>query len=114
MLKGIDITETIVYTSTNDTGEEKTKFYIGNVSNRDKLKIFSEAINADGTMNQAKLQDKTFDIIKAGIKKIVNLGGKDYSTITDEIIDSLQLTVVVELMSKIIEFNFAGATEIKN
>jgi hypothetical protein len=114
MLKGIDISEAVEYVSTSDTGDSKTKFYIGNISNRDKLKIFTGAMNADGSMSQEKLQDRTFDILKAGIKKIVNLGGKDYSVITDDILNSLQFPVLVELTGKVMECNFLGEAEAKN
>lgn len=114
MLKGIDISETVEFVSNSDTGEDKTKFYIGNISNRDKLKIFTGAMNPDGSMNQEKLQDKTFDILKAGIKKITNLGGKDYTEITDDVLNTLQFSVMVELTGKILECNFLGEAETKN
>jgi hypothetical protein len=114
MLRGIDTQETVEFVSSSDTGENKTKFYIGNISNRDKLKIFTGAMNPDGSMNQEKLQDKTFDILKAGVKKITNLGGKDYTEITDDVLNSLLFPVMVELTGKILEFNFLGGAEAKN
>ena len=114
MLKGIDTNEIVEFVSASDKEENKTKFCIGNITNRDKLRIFTDAMNSDGSMNQDKLQSKTFDILKAGIKKIVNLGGKDYDKITDEVLNLIPFTAIVELTGEVLKVNFLGEAEVKN
>ncbi len=115
MLKGIDINEKIEFVSESDKGDNPTVFLLGNISNRDKLKLFSGAIDAKtGQIDLAKIQDKTLDILQAGLKGIKNLGGKDISEITADVVDLIPFNVAIEIVGKILEFNFASEGETKN
>jgi hypothetical protein len=49
-----------------------------------------------------------------GLQGIKNLDGADYNAITEKIIDKLSLQVVVEVASKIIEYNFRTGEQLKN
>jgi hypothetical protein len=114
MLKGIDVNETVDFVSASDTGEDKTIFVIGNILHEDKLKIFSNAVKADGTIDLSGATDKAFDIVIAGLKKIKNLNGKDYSTISKDTLNLLPFSVITEILGKILEFNQLGEVERKN
>lgn len=113
MLKGIDINEVVEYVSATDKTDNPTKFLIGNISNRKKLALFTNAMDKEGNLDIAKLQDKAVDIILAGLKGIKNLNGKDYSP-TEEVLDMVSLQVLTELVSKILEYNFMSEGEAKN
>jgi hypothetical protein len=114
MLKGIDITETVDFVSASDTGEDKTIFVIGNILHEDKLKIFSGAVKQDGVVDMSGATDKAFDIVIAGLKKIKNLNGKDYDTITKETLNLLPFPIITEVLGKILKFNQLGEVERKN
>ena len=114
MLKGIDINEAKEYVSSQDKSESPTKFMIKNISARNKMNIFAGAIDKQGQFDLSKMQDKAIDIFKAGIAEIKNLNGIDYKDISDEVIDKVPFTVLVEVVGKILEFNFASEGEIKN
>lgn len=107
MLKGIDIQETKEYISQLDTGEQKTVFLIGNLTNRDKLRLFSNATNLEGVFDMRLVQDKSYDLVKAGLKGIRNLKGQDYDVITDAVIEQIPFQVFVEVVGKILEYNFS-------
>ena len=107
MLKGIDIQETIEYSSQLDGGDSKTIFLIGNLPQRDKLRLFSNVTSKDGTFDKSVIEDKAGDIFKSGVKGIRNLRGKDYTVITDEVYELIHLPVLIEVIGKIIEYNFS-------
>jgi hypothetical protein len=114
MLKGIDAKEVIEFTSSLDVDKDKTIFLIGNILHEDKLKIFSEAMKPDGTIDLASAANKAFDIIIAGLKGIKNLNGKDYTIITRDVLNILPFAIITELLSKILEYNQIGEVERKN
>lgn len=114
MLKGIDNKETIEFISGTDTTENPTVFLLGNISNRDKLKLFADAIDSAGGINMAKMSGRIFDIAKAGLRGINNLNNCNIVTITDEVIELIPFNVVMEVVNKIIEINFLGSEQTKN
>jgi hypothetical protein len=114
MLKGIDNSESIEFISTTDTAENPTVFLLGNIKNRDKLKLFADAIDASGVIDMAKMSDRVIDIAKAGLKGIRNLSGKDYIVIDDAVMEMITLNVTTELATKIIKINFPEPEQIKN
>jgi hypothetical protein len=114
MLKGIDNKETFEFISTADTAENPTVFLLGNISNRDKLNLFADAIDASGTVDMTKISSRIFDITKAGLKGIKNLGGKDYAVIDDTTLEAIPFNTVLEVMNKIVEINFLGVKQEKN
>lgn len=113
MLKGIDNKETIEFVSATDK-ENPTVFLLVNITNRDKLKLFADAIDASGAIDMTKMSGRIFDIAKAGLKGIRNLDGKDYAEINDDTLEKISFNVVMELVNKIIETNFLGSSEAKN
>jgi hypothetical protein len=114
MLRGIDINEVVEYVSKDDKGDNPTRFYIGNISNRAKLELFKTAMDSQGNINIAKLADKMVDIFKAGVKRISNLNGVDYSSVTDEVAEMIPFPVVLEVVDRVMNMNFLGAQEEKN
>ena len=114
MLKGVDIKETVEYVSPSDAGDNPTKFILGNISNRDKLTLFADAINEKGEVDMKKVMSKAVDVVQAGLKGIKNLGGKDYDVITEEIVDMLSFIIMSELVGKILELNFVSEGQAKN
>ncbi len=111
---GIDAKETVEFSSTKDTGDIKTIFTLGSLTNRDKLKIFGGSMNEKGKFDVTKFQDKILDILKVGVKRIKNLGGKDYDGITEEVLEFIPFNVLMELFHKVMEQNFLGEQEAKN
>ncbi len=114
-MKGIDINEIVEFVSAADKAEENpTKFLLGNISNKDKMKLFADAMDKEGKIDISKLQDKTLNIVKSSLKRIKNLGGIDYDMITDEAIDKIPFNVLVELAGEILKINFLSIEERKN
>ena len=113
MLQGIDNKETIEFVSATDK-ENPTVFLLGNITNRDKLKLFADAIDASGNIDMTKMSGRIFDIAKAGLKGINNLNNCNIVNITDEVLEMIPFNVVMELVNKIIEINFLGSSQAKN
>ena len=117
-LIGIDKDEVIEFVSTSDKTEPKTVFVIKAIDNRAKMNIFSKVIKEDGGIDVHGLQSQSYDILKMGLKEVKNLTikgkAKDYATINDEIINALPMIVLIEVASKVIEFNFLSDAERKN
>jgi hypothetical protein len=115
VLKGVDLNERIEYISDDDKGKDNpTIFILGNITHKDKLRLFTGAIDKAGAVDVSKLQDRCLDILKAGLKEIKNLNGKDYPTIDDVVVELISFKVVMELVGRILEYNFASDAEIKN
>ena len=95
MLKGIDVNEVKEYISVQDKSDNTTKFLIKNITIKDKMAIFSGALDQSGQFDISKMQDKAVDIFKAGVKEILNLNGVDYKEITDEVINKLSFVIIV-------------------
>lgn len=114
MLKGIDMNELVEYVSEKDTTDNKTIFYIGNINHRQKLKIFQGCSNPDGTVDSSKVQDKAIDIFLIGVKKIKNFNGQNIEPVTEEMINKIPFAIVIEIVGKIVEFNFGSEQELKN
>lgn len=113
MLRGIDTSEVVEFVSKSDEGESKTVFLIGNISHRDKLKLFENSFNQDGSVNVGEVTLRALDIIKAGLRGIKNLNGKDYPVVDDAVLDRLDFAVIGELAEKVVEFNRLGSSEKK-
>jgi len=115
MLKGIDVKERaeVVYSKDPDK-ENPTKFFIGNLTHSDKIALFAGAIKADKSLDFSAMSSKTVDIVKAGLKAIKNLDGKDYEPVPADVLESLPFEVLGEITGKIMEFNFMKEQEVKN
>jgi len=108
MLKGISLNEVLEYSSVKDEGEPKTIFLIGNITHKDKIRLF------DGMDTSKVAMSKAFDVLKIGLRGIKNLNGKDYESITEEVLELIPFEVIGELLGKIVEFNRLGEAERKN
>lgn len=111
---GIDSKETVEFTSTKDTGDVKTVFVLGSFTNREKLRVFGGSMNDKGQFDASKFQDKIFDVLKIGVKKIRNLAGKDYDGMAEDLLEVIPFVVLMELFQKIMEINFPSEQEVKN
>jgi len=120
-LIGIDKDEIFEYISNFDKNKNNpTIFELGVLDNRTKLNLLKDAVDSRGEINISALQSKSYEIVKAGLKKIRNLYNKktkqyeDIKNITDEVLDKLPMVVITELAGKIIEINFLSQEEEKN
>lgn len=120
MLTGIDREETFGYSANSDTGDPKTIFRIGNLTNREKIALVGEVMDAQGQVDVKKIQEKAIDIFLAGVKGVenwVSKKGADPVTIKkvdEKFVDTIPFLVVCEVAGKVIEFNFVGDDERKN
>lgn len=71
MLLGINRDDITEYSVANDT-DNPTVFVIGTILHKDKLRLLMEAMDKQGGIDLSKLQDKTLDIVKAGVKCVKN------------------------------------------
>lgn len=120
-LIGIDKDEIFEYVSNFDKNKNNpTIFELGVLDNRTKLNLLKDAVDSKGEVNVNALQSKSYEIVKAGLKKIRNLYNKktkqyeDIENITDDVLDRLPMVVITELAGKIIEINFLSREEEKN
>jgi hypothetical protein len=126
MITGIDLSETMDYTSSIDTGETKTVFKISPVSSRVQARIGKLA----GSEGNGAL-DAMMEAFRFGVKGIVNLQDKHkipiqfkteetyvnnekFIIVAKEIFDILPLSVVSEVGAKVIGFSNLSETETKN
>jgi hypothetical protein len=107
MLKGIDINEVTEYVSPHDPDlEHPTVFVLGNVPHRDKFAIMGK-MDVVGTL-------------LVGIKEIRGLVDKDGNTVavicpvTEEVLNTIDIKVLEEIVNKIIEFNHLDELTEKN
>jgi len=114
MLKGIDINETLEFVSTQDSSDNPTRFLIKNIPIRSKMSIFSGALDKKGDFDISKMQEKAVDIFKAGVAGILNLNGVDYKEVNDEVVNRVSFAILIEVVGKVLEFNFASEGEAKN
>jgi hypothetical protein len=126
MITGIDLSETLDYSSAQDKGEVKTTFRISPVSSRVQARI-GKLAGADGT----GALDSMMEAFRFGVKNIVNLMDKSgvpiafkteetyvanekFLVVAKEIIDVLPLSIVSEVGAKIIGFSNLSEKETKN
>lgn len=108
------------FTTSGDTGDSKTVFIVGNITNRQKMAVLADVLDANGAFDSKKMQEKTIDIIKVGLRGIKNIyspkAGKivDLDKIDEAVLDDIPFGALLEVAAKIIEINFAGASQLKN
>jgi len=107
MLKGIDSSEQFPFSSATDSEDNKTIFMIGNITNREKLRLFGQMASSDGVIKFDRIDEKAIEILRASIKGVKNLNGKDYVGIPDDVLDSIPFNVLIELVGKVFEYNFS-------
>jgi len=117
-LIGIDKNEVLEFSSASDNTEPKTVFVIKTIDNKSKMSIFSKVITPDGQVDVHGLQSQSYDILKMGLKEVKNLmvkgEVKNFAQITDDVINTLPMMTLIEVASKVIEFNFLSDNERKN
>lgn len=123
MINGIDRSERIRFSVSGDKGEPKTVFFLGTLTQRDKIAIFGQAVDKSGAIDPRVIQEKAVDIFLKGVKRIENLsiGAADgvkspasFEPVTEEVADTLPFEVLIEVVSKVMEINFVGESERKN
>ena len=120
MLTGIDVKETKPFTSSQDEGENKTTFHIGNLSNRQKIDLIGDLMDQQGKVDSRKIQEKAIDIFLMGVRRIENFfdpvkkQAVSVHEITEGIADMVPFLIVCEVAGKIVEWNFVGEDERKN
>jgi hypothetical protein len=120
MIAGIDRSEVLEFTTSDDKGDPKTVFLVGNITNRQKMAVLADVLDQNGQFDAKKMQEKTIDIVKIGLKGIRNIYSPDAQKVVDiEAIDDAELDnipfgALLEVAAKIVEKNFAGAGQLKN
>lgn len=126
MITGIDLSETMDYTSLSDTGETKTVFKISPVSSRVQARI-GKLAGSDGS----GALDSMMEAFRFGVRGIVNLQDKNgvpiqfkteetyvanerFAVVAKEIIDVIPLSVISEVGAKIINSSNLSEKETKN
>ena len=71
-------------------------------------------MNEKGQFDVNKFQDKIFDVLKVGVKKIKNLSGADYLEMSEDLLEKIPFDVLMELFQKIMEINFPSGQDVKN
>ena len=120
-LIGINRDEVTEYISEFDKDKkDPTIFEIGILDNRAKLTLLNGMIDSKGELDIKAFQNKSYEIVKAGLKKIRHLYNKKeqrfeiLAEINDEALNRLSMVVITELAGKIIEMNFLTEQEGKN
>lgn len=118
---GIDKDEVIEYQLVDEKGKENaTTFLIGNISNKDKARLFMGAISSKGEVDFDKIRDNCIEIIKAGLrgmKSVYDTKSKqriDVTVINDNAVELIPFEYLIELMGAIVDHNFLTRTEEKN
>lgn len=109
MLTGLDPKQVIEYVSVLEKDKENpTKFMFGVISGKDRIVLMSkfEVNETDPACY--------YELVKKGLKSIKGLSGKDYDTITDEVLDVIPTVILKELFGEILKLNFLSEIEIKN
>jgi hypothetical protein len=106
MIKSLDPKQLVDFVSSLDTGDKNTVFKIGIASGRDRITLVANFEERDVR--------GYYDLIKAGLKGIVNLNGKDYEKITDEVLDLIPTPILKELFTEITKLNLTSGQELKN
>lgn len=119
MITGIDKNERYPFVSVSDSqdpGVVKTIFFIGNLTQRDKLALFGQVITKEGKMDAQVVQDKAVDIFLKGVKRIENFPepGKAVEPVDEGVVDAIPFTVLVEVVAKVLELNFTPENTRKN
>lgn len=120
MLQGIDREETFGYSAKRDAGEVKTIFHIGNLTNREKIKLVGEVLTPEGVVDAKKIQDRAIDIFLSTVRRVENWvdpktkAAGTIDKVDEKFIDSIPFLVVCEVAGKAIELNFVSESERKN
>jgi len=130
MLTGLNRKEIKEYITTQDGGDNPTKFLIGNLLHSERMTFLGSVLIPSGekdkdgkialNMNVAEFNRRSPEIVKAGLKGIKNFFDAEQSkvvdidVITDEVIEKIPLTAVYEIAGKIIEWNCLQGAEQKN
>jgi len=114
MIRGMARGDTKDVTLKCDKGESKTVFTIGTLTKAQQFEFVEKMRNGNG-------QAHSILVVRAALKAVTNYplnGVSDHVLSTDEkrdeIVESLPLEAVAELLGEIIEFNMLGGDERKN
>lgn len=120
-ITGINKDEVKEFVSRFDTGEPKTVFEIGILTQQDKIELFKNVKSAKGDdVDLAKLQEHSAKMIIKGVKKIRNLYDrkegkhKNYTEINYEVVNMLPQGVLGEVAQEVMKQNFVGEETEKN
>ena len=119
-IKGIDIKETLPFSSEGDTVEPKTIFHIGNMPQSAKIELFGDAAGPDGSVSTKAIQVRAKEIFKLTVRKIENYTTKaqpepfTVEKVTDDVVESIPFNVLMEVASKAVQFSFMDEETRKN
>lgn len=122
MITGVDLNDTKEIVSASDKGDNPTKWIIGVLTEEQKMKVTTGAIDKTGQMDLSVLQQRSPEIVRNGLKGIKNYRmnkssePRDFSKdeITANVLQSIPEMVKSELAGHIIAFNYMTDEEEKN
>jgi len=88
-----------------DKGEDKTIFVLAPLLFKDKLKLMKLLEKTKD--NVVDIDDTAIDLLVNSVVEIQGLDGEQtIEEVTKGVIESLPLPVIIELLGKVVEFNF--------
>lgn len=120
MITGLNPKQVVDVVYSKDVGDKPTKWGIGVLLLDHKNALLSGAIGEKGQIKYDVLLSRVGDILKNGLKTVKNYKkdaespASDYDVVDDALIQTIPYEVQIELMDKIIEFNFISKEEAKN
>lgn len=125
MISGIDLSETVDFTSQFDTGKDKTVFKIGAISSKIQARV-GRLVGTDGSGSLDAMSEAfrfgVRGIINLSVKNIpvqfetvqINIDGVLYPVVATRILDVLPMKVIAEVGSRIISLSNLSEEETKN
>ncbi len=115
---GVDVNEQRILTSDLDPGEPKTEFVCKILTNRKKIAMMNDLTGVDEKDSLA-ITGNSVDIFLSSVVEIRNYKNskgelQTISVITEDVVNSLPVGVVLEIASAIIYGSFATKEEVKN
>lgn len=101
---------------TSDASYVPTVFWLKNITQDDKLKIWGDLKDSEGVVDEMKAAAKSEAIFIAGIASIENLGdnSEKIEAISKAVFNRFNWKEQQEIVGAISTFNFQGNLEIKN
>lgn len=120
MITGLNPKQVVEIVYSRDKGDKPTKWGIGVLLLEHKNSLLNGSIGEKGQIKYDVLISRIGDILKNGLKSIKNYKKDaesepaDYDVVDDALIQTIPYEVQIELMDKIVEFNFISKEEAKN
>lgn len=109
MITGIDVNQTVDFVSIHDKSEPKTVWKLGILKYKDFLKI--------GSITPGNPTEAIVVAVKSGLRGVENFVNPikfENGIVSDEFIDTIPLTILIEIGAKIMQLSNLNGEETKN